>query len=233
MEKELFVGRSEKKYLMNYWDALRLQQELDLLLHRDAHSLDGSYRVKSLYFDSYINEDFFEKYAGYEKRKKVRLRIYGENNLSAKLELKEKEGEYQHKTSLFVSREEAEKLIQGDYEILLNRKEEIASRFYTILRESGYKPSAVVEYQRLAYIYNNYNTRITFDSKICSDELNFELFKTNQNYHTVLENFVILEVKYNQCLVGFISSILKKYELVNLSVSKYCTSRPIFEKYIV
>lgn len=229
-ENELFVGRREQKYYLSNCDAIRLQRELDLLLKRDSHSKKGFYRVKSLYFDSYENVDYFEKLHGYEKRKKIRLRIYDENASAAKLELKEKQGEYQQKHSLLLSREEAEALCVGDFGVLLLRDEAIAHRIYRILRCGGYRPTVIIEYDRLAYVYQNYETRITFDSKVRSEESNSDLFERKDYRKTGNGDTVILEVKFNGNLVGFIGSVLQKYCLNQVSVSKYGGGRPLFEE---
>lgn len=227
-EKQLFVGRREQKYYLSHPDALKLQRELDVLLERDSHSPKGAYRVKSLYFDSYQNVDYFEKLHGYEKRKKIRMRIYDEDASAVKLELKEKQGEYQHKHSLLLSREEAEEMCGGNYGVLLLRQEEIAHRIYRILRCGGYRPAAVVEYDRLAYIYRNYATRITFDSGVRSEELTPALFERKRYRRLANEDYVILEVKFNRHLAGFIGSVLQKYCLNQVSVSKYGEGRPVF-----
>ncbi|NBH83652.1 polyphosphate polymerase domain-containing protein [bacterium C-53] len=228
MEREIFVGRRERKYYMRVTEALKLQKELDILLKRDSHSERGAYRVKSLYFDSYTNQDYFEKLGGFERRKKIRLRIYDENDRAVKLELKEKQGESQQKHSLLLSRDDAERMMKGDYGILLSKQEKTAGRIYNILRQGGYRPAVIVEYDRTAYVYQNYSTRITFDSKVRSEEVCLDLFKKEQYRQVDDGNFVILEVKYNGYLAGFIGSILQKYCLDQVSVSKYGEGRPIF-----
>lgn len=228
MGEELFVGRREQKYYMKTSDALRLQRELDILLRRDSHSQRGAYRVKSLYFDSYANRDYFEKLGGFEVRKKVRLRIYDENDRTVKLELKEKYGESQQKRSLILSRSEAESVMRGDYGVLLDRQEETARRIYNILRQGGYRPAVIVEYNRLAYVYQNYAARITFDSGVRSEEVCLNLFERGRYREAEDGNLVILEVKYNGYLAGFIGSILQKYCVNQVSISKYGKGRLLF-----
>ena len=91
-----------------------------------------------------------------------------------------------------------------------------------------YRPVVMVEYDRLAYFHPLYNTRITFDYNIKSSESNFDLFDKKINYTNIFNDYVILEVKYNKKLLGFISDILKKQKLTMLSISKYCISRKVF-----
>lgn len=229
-EKELFVGRTERKYRMEISEARKLQKELDLLLKRDTHSQNGPYRVKSLYFDSYRNIDYTEKLGGFEKRRKIRLRLYDENASRVKLEIKQKQGDYQHKCSLILSRQEAQRMMDRDYAVLLSRQEETAYRIYNILMQGGYRPVAIVEYDRTAYVYENYVTRITFDADVRSEELALDLFQRG-NYRRTMGEAMILEVKYNGCLAGFISSVLSKYSLTQTAVSKYAGGRPLFAEW--
>lgn len=232
MSENLSVMRNEFKYYLSYDNALKLKKQLSQVLTPDAYSTDGAYRVKSLYFDSIRNVDFVEKMDGVNIRKKVRLRIYDEDAGKAKLELKAKEGIYQHKTSVFVTREEAEKLQNGDYGILLEKNSEEALRLYSIMTLGCYRPKVIVEYDRYALMYPEYNTRITFDSHVKTSEINLDVFDRNMAYNYAIEDNVVLEVKYNGKLMNFISAILKQYPLTNVSVSKYTNARQILGDFI-
>ena len=64
----------------------------------------------------------------YEKRK-IRLRIYSLNDLSAKLEFKCKNGSDGVKYSIPVSREQALRMEQGDASFLLEYETDLAMRF--------------------------------------------------------------------------------------------------------
>lgn len=99
------VLRTEEKYLLSHPQALTLQNKLRALLHVDDFGDNDGYRVRSLYFDSFHNIDYREKNAGTYHRKKIRLRIYDEKQVNAKLELKEKHGALQHKVSVTISRQ--------------------------------------------------------------------------------------------------------------------------------
>ena len=92
----------------------------------------------------------------------------------------------------------------------------------------GYRPVVLIEYDRMAYTYPAYNTRITVDMNLRSSESNLDLFSEKPAYSALLNEEVILEVKYNQKLVRFLSDILRQYHLTQSSVSKYCMGRKIF-----
>ena len=100
----LSVFRNEKKYILPFRNALSIRGKLDEILARDGHSETWGYMVRSLYFDSVNNIDYKTKLAGVEKRKKIRLRIYSTASKKCKLEMKAKDGDLQHKVSLWISR---------------------------------------------------------------------------------------------------------------------------------
>lgn len=226
------IQRSEFKYLLSYADAMSLSQRLAALLNPDPHSKQGAYRVKSLYFDSLNQIDYTTKISGENSRKKIRLRLYDESSPTVKLEWKAKEGIFQQKTSMSISREDAQYLMQGNYGILLSYEVQEAAKFYHAMVLGHYTPAVLVEYDRFAFQHSQYRTRITFDSNIKSSELSLDLFSRNIPYQPIIYDQVVLEVKYNQKLLGFLSECLKDFQLTNLSLSKYCVGRHIFQDYI-
>ena len=89
--------RMEKKYLLNLSERYAMDQKLSRVLREDSHNGTDGYVVRSLYFDTIDDSDFRDKEDGFEMRRKLRLRIYDVNADTAKLELKEKQGEMQRK----------------------------------------------------------------------------------------------------------------------------------------
>ena len=120
--------RHEYKYIIPYGDMLKLREKLDDILTLDR---GGSYVVRSLYFDSVDDEDYYEKQAGVMVRKKLRLRIYDINSDYAKLEIKGKYDIHQLKESLVIKKSDAKKIINGDYDCLLKMDNDLAKRMYT------------------------------------------------------------------------------------------------------
>ena len=68
------VFRAEKKYILNVMEMARAEGYLDSLLLPDPHNGRYGYVVRSLYFDTVADKDFFDKKDGLETRKKIRLR---------------------------------------------------------------------------------------------------------------------------------------------------------------
>ena len=105
MVELLDVLRTEQKYNLNPQEKAHLEFVLNGALHRDIHSIGQGYMVRTLYFDTWDDQDFYDKVDGLETRRKIRLRIYEPNAHDAKLELKEKQGSLQRKRSLQLTQE--------------------------------------------------------------------------------------------------------------------------------
>lgn len=221
------VQRRELKFILSRSDSCALQQEFRHLLYPDTYAGDKGYQVRSLYFDSLNQTDYVDKVNGEEFRKKIRLRIYDLHQTDAKFEYKQKFGAYQNKTSLTVSKSDVQQYINGDYHSLLHYPEDFAKQLYSVLTLGAYLPSAVIAYQRRAYTFPVYNTRITFDSDIKRCESCYNLYSDTIPFYPVLSEKVILEIKYNGVLIDAIRRILAKYYLVNTSFGKYVSGRLI------
>ena len=230
----LDVKRTEEKYVLSLDQYVELRGKLVGVLKHDTESKAVKYPIRSLYFDSIDNKDYVEKMAGDEVRKKIRIRSYDAEMGKCKLEMKKKHGDVQNKVSIWISNQEAEQLIRGEYKILEKyfdgENSGVAMEFYTEMMMGHYRPVVLIEYDRIAFTYPMNNTRITFDMNIRSSEADFGLFKKQPNYTKVLDSKVVLEVKYNGKLMGFISEVLKSYKLERTAVSKYCISRVNFNE---
>ncbi len=163
----------------------------------------------------------------------MRIRIYNPDSPKGKFEIKQKCGNLSHKKSLLISAEEIRLAMNGEYSFLLDHKAEVAWELYSLIALGLYRPKTIVEYQRVAFRHVENNTRITLDSQIRCSESDLDIFGKGLPYFSVMDDKVILEVKYNGVLLKVISDILKKYQLTQVSVSKYALSRPVYAKYII
>ncbi len=229
------VMRKEKKFLLHMDEFYRMKAQVGEVLHGDPHNGPLGYAVRSLYFDSLYDRDFFEKVDGLETRRKIRLRCYSPDADFAMLEMKQKQGDFQKKRSLIVSRDDAVRLSKGDYTPLMRRvdpyavtddEDSFALECYGIMNQFCYRPKTVIEYKRLAYIAKENKTRITFDSSVCATECCMDLFSPSLIMNTVLDlSLVVMEVKYNGFLLSYIKQALNAADRSELSVSKYYLAR--------
>lgn len=227
----LDVSRKELKYIISLGEVYQMKQKLSYVMLKDSHSKNEGYRVRSLYFDTLFDNDFEDKVDGCDKRQKIRLRIYDTNDTVVKLEMKAKEGSEQRKRSLSISRQEAERMIKGDYSFLLEHKEDLAHSLYTFMVTRCYRPKCIVEYDRLAFYKESNDIRITFDMNLRATEASFDLFNENLVLYPVEEpNEVTLEVKFNGFMFSYIKDAISYADRIQISNSKYCRARKISKR---
>ena len=219
------VLRLEQKYLLTLEQYYRCRHEIEQVLRPDSYSGLEGYWIRSLYFDSLSNRDYREKQAGIKYRRKVRLRIYSPDARTAKLEIKQKENIWQRKISIPLTRPEAEKVVQGNYSVLLAKGQE-AVKAYAMMNTFCYRPKSVVTYFRQAYTGAENHLRITFDKEITTSQTHLHLFEKG-NSDEMLQNpyFVIMEVKFHQFVPAYVKEILNHCEVSAGSFSKYMMSR--------
>lgn len=220
------VLREEKKFLISVAEYRSTAARLEKVLRQDAHNGVHGYMIRSLYFDTPYDTDYFEKQAGVELRRKIRLRCYDPKQDFAMLEMKQKQGARQLKRSLRVTREDALRLIDGDYAPLLRYQEPFAAEVYGFMQTRAYIPRAIVQYNRKAFIAKENKIRVTFDNRVVATESCFDLFSERLNMNPVLDPYdVVLEVKFNGFLLNYIQSMINCIDKSELSVSKYVLAR--------
>lgn len=223
MNKIKKTFRHEIKYYINYFEYEALRRRLNKVLPLDKYAGDdGSYHIRSLYFEDIKNTALYEKQAGLISRKKYRIRIYNINNDVIKLEKKERQASFINKVSSSLTVEEYNKILVNDIEFLKNSENMLKREFYFDLKAYRYKPEVIVDYQREAYISNLNNIRITFDMKLRSGMYSHDIFDKNLPTVDVIEEpKMILEVKYDHFLPNHIRNILQIGSNQKYAISKY------------
>lgn len=230
----MIVNRRELKYPIGEMDYYKINELFKGVLKPDKNNKEYGYRIRSLYFDSVNNCDYHSKMDGEEVRKKIRLRIYNTNTDTVKLEIKRKLNISQIKETTTISREDAIKLINKEYSVLLKYDNQTAQSAYNIMTIEQYQPVVLVDYNRRAYIHTENNIRVTLDSDIRSNEFNFDIFSEDVLMSPIVDYYnALLEVKFDGELFCWISQALTDLDTTNQSLSKYCSSRRFFENYML
>lgn len=230
----MIVNRRELKYPIGEMDYYKVNELFKSVLTPDKNNKEYGYTIRSLYFDSINSCDYYSKMDGEEVRKKIRLRIYDTNTDTVKLEIKRKLNISQIKETTIISREDAIKLINKDYSVLLKYDNQTAHSAYNIMTIDQYQPVVLVDYNRRAYIHNENNIRVTLDSDIRSNEFDFNMFSEDVIMTPIVDYYnAILEVKFDGELFCWISQALTDLDTTNQSLSKYCSSRIFFENYML
>lgn len=230
--KVLAVARREVKYLLSLPDRLYLLNALSQFLKPDAYGDYNGYTVRSVYFDSILNEDYTDKREHADEKKRVRVRIYHPDDATAKFELKRKYFGRELKESLVIGKEDAERILKRDYKALLHYDSDTARYAYDLMTTRLYRPVSLVEYDRRAFTHENFNTRVTMDNNLRYCDFCYELFTKNLNFQSAMpRDQTILEIKYDRFLFKQIQEVLAKCDLTRKPPSKFGTSRNLLQQY--
>lgn len=212
--------RHEYKYVINSRDCEILKLRLSQFMKRDSYTNDdGTYKIRSLYFDNFDDKAFFEKRNGTDPREKFRIRIYNVSDHVIKLEKKVKIGDLTQKIQSGITKEEYNKIISGDISWMLDRKVGVIAELYARMKSEFLKPKVLVEYTRMPFVYDVGNVRVTLDTDLRSGVFSGNLF--DENPLTPVQREAILEVKFDEFLPDIIKYAINPVCRERQSVSKY------------
>ena len=224
-----YKNRHELKYKISDAAAEVLKQKLSLILKKDKNAFyeDGSYLIKSLYFDDRKSSSYYEKLDGVLYRKKYRIRTYNDDEKFIRLEKKMKHNNMTAKEQMLISKDIYSKILNGKINEIDN-PQGLLLEFLNEYKNKGLVPSIIVGYHRIAFTYPISDVRITFDSHIQSGLYNYDLFNKNASNYTIIEyGKQVLEVKFNEVLPLHIANILNDIPTCREAVSKFAICRSI------
>lgn len=220
------VFRKEIKYYVSFSEFYRITDRLDALMTRDVHGDNGTYHIRSLYFDSLGDRDFHDNLDGVMEKRKIRIRIYDFDDEKALLEYKCKSGSDSRKKSMVITREEAMELENRKFTCLIHHDEDIGTFLYNKMTQNVYQPRTVVEYDRTAFTYPVSDVRITFDHNLRGSLAPTGLFDRHLATYPIIEKGCgVLEVKYNDFLVTPLAKIISDIDKLPIATSKYSGAR--------
>ena len=204
-------------------------------MEKDSHTPDnGRYLIHSLYFDDYKDTTVYTTNSGLSKRFKWRIRYYGDDLDYIVLERKEKINSRCHKKSCKLTLTEYDKIISGNItDIVYDTNKELLKELARDMLIYDYRPKVIVDYERIAYVEEITNVRITFDMKIsASYELEHFLDGDYTKFYIQDTGENVLEVKFDDILPSYIRNIVESYGFNQTSFSKYYYSRKIIDSYM-
>lgn len=218
-------SRHELKYHINASDYVQLRARLQAVAKPDENAGDdGSYIVRSLYFDNYSDKAVVEKLSGLSRREKFRLRYYNDDTSFIRLERKSKANRLSYKENAAITLEQSVALLKGEYECLKTPDAPLLMELYTKIRYQNLRPRSIMEYHREAYNYLAGNVRVTFDSNIRTSN-NVTCFLNPHMTTIPAANTMILEIKYDGFLPDIIRDILQIGWRNQTEFSKYVVGR--------
>ncbi len=217
--------RHEWKHIINTSDLLILRQRLRAVAKTDTHVIDGSYEIRSLYFDTPSDKALREKIDGISRREKFRIRYYNGDTSLIHLEKKSKINGLGTKESAALTEEEARAILRGDYTWMTQRHDPFVEEFYRKITTRQLRPKTIVDYTREPYIFPAGNVRITIDYNIrtgltCTDFLNPDCITIPAG-----DAPIILEVKWDNYLPDIIRDAVQLGSRHPCSFSKYAACR--------
>ena len=217
--------RHEWKHEISAADLFAIRSRLQAVATPDPHASDGTYRIRSLYFDSASDRALREKIDGVNLREKFRLRCYNGDTSLIRLEKKSKRSGLGTKFSERLTAEETQRIIDGDIDFMLDSPHSLVREFYCKMRSQGLRPKTIVDYTRQPFIYGPGNVRVTFDYNIrtgltCTDFLNPDCVTVPAGNAPIL-----LEVKWDEFLPDIIRAAVQTPGRRAAAFSKYAQCR--------
>lgn len=219
--------RHEYKYLIDSRTESILRIRASGVLMPDSHTnSDGSYFIRSLYFDDRQDSCLIENEAGTDPRSKFRIRYYDSDSQNLHLEKKSKTRGMTLKESCPITREECQVLMTGQVPAITREMPEAKQKMFSEMAVRALVPKVIVSYERIPFVYPGGNVRVTFD-RMLSSSTDIPAF-LDGDYITrpvfALGNS-ILEVKWDEALPLHIKDVLKLDWLQWTAFSKYAMCR--------
>lgn len=220
--------RHEMKYLCNDAQLRMIQSRLRGVMKEDSHTReDGTYLIRSLYFDDYDDRCLQENIAGVVPREKYRIRIYNGSMDRISLERKSKVADKIRKKACIITREQYEILADAHADKTVKPEyPELMQKLLALYQTSRMEPKVIVEYERRPYVCQTGNVRITFDRNVTSSsrlaDFSNEVIQGRPIMPTGRQ---LLEVKYDEFLPDYIYRTLQMSGLELTAYSKYYLCR--------
>lgn len=219
--------RHELKYYINFHQYLIIRQRLKHLMKLDKNTgPTGEYHIRSLYLDDINNKALYEKLAGIRDRAKYRIRIYNLEDKVIHLEKKIKYKDLIAKKKERISRELVESILAGNYEALNDPEKPLLYEINYNMKNKLLRPKVIVDYTREPYVARTGNVRITFDKNLKTGLHAVDIFSRElQTVRVIDDNFVIIEVKYDEYIPEYVKIALQINGLYRQAISKYVLCR--------
>lgn len=216
--------RHEIKHEISTADMITIRQRLRAVAYPDAHAVNGVYLIRSLYFDNLDDKALREKINGMNIREKFRIRYYNGDTSVIHLEKKSKFDNLGNKQSASLTKDQAQAIVDGDIEWMINSEYPLVRELYTKMKNQGIAPKTIVDYTREPFVFPAGNVRVTIDYNVrsgmrCTDFL-------NPGCVTVpVSDLIILEVKWDAFLPDIIRDAVSLEDRREGAFSKYAACR--------
>ncbi|MCP4167478.1 MAG: polyphosphate polymerase domain-containing protein [Chloroflexi bacterium] len=232
--------RFELKYILHSDQVAAVSETLlDYIETDDYGDAQGRYTVTSLYFDSADYKAYWDKLEGHPYRRKLRVRVYGNQVVTPQtrcfVEIKQRLYKTVSKRRVVLPHEQA--MESANYRQLATT---LSPDDAATLQEALYlhdvlqlRPTCIVRYDRLAFNGGQYDPglRITFDSDLKFRVHDLSLLSETyaDNRYFLPPHWYIMEIKINHRVPYWLTEIIGKHSCTQRRISKYCTSLEVGE----
>jgi len=228
--------RYESKYRLNHQQYFQVKNAFVPYLQQDGYTKAApsqKYLVRSLYFDTFDYQTYFEKLSGNYSRIKYRIRTYAsslDDNTKIRVELKVRQGEKTIKYGAFVSPSDFRTFMKTRHWHSANPAL-IEFERYTLTRLL--QPKLLVEYRREGFRTRHPSrVRVTFDHQVHSAQSKL-LFPQAPFFHKHNASLIVLEIKHRDQKPDWLKAIIQQHGLKIVANCKYCQSIDITQPNLV
>jgi VTC domain-containing protein len=229
-------GRREAKYRLESEGIARaIREYVRPYVVSDPHAADlpgARYSLVSLYLDTPALDFYHDTVHGEKNRHKLRIRCYQKPDSPAFFEVKSRVNDVIRKRRAPVRPEAITPLLEG---VVPRRRHLFDARtgrladllfFRDLMQLARATPRMRVRYVREPYISKaDEGLRITFDRRVaCSPTDTSDVRGEGDAWHPACRLPVILEIKFDQLMPGWVGELIRRFNLVRTSIPKYVMS---------
>ena len=217
--------RNEWKHEITPSDMITLRARLRTVAKPESHGTNGTYDIRSLYFDDQFDTALREKINGVNMREKFRIRYYENDTSFIRLEKKSKINGLCNKQQVRLYAEEVERILSGDTEWMRTDERELVKELYSKMKSRGLRPKTIVDYRRDAFVFPAGNVRVTLDHNIRTGIQSIDFLNPSSVTVPATDNTIILEVKWDEYLPDIIRDAVTLEGRQSSAFSKYAACR--------
>jgi len=230
-------SRFELKYVLSRDQYHQLTEVLATYLNPDTYGdSHGRYAITSLYYDSPDYRAYWDKIEGHRFRRKVRVRVYGRQNVTPEsncfVEIKQRINKTVQKKRVVLPYAQALALCGSGQPVenanLSDTDLATISEVQYLHHTQQLQPACIVGYDRIAFEGSTYDPslRVTFDTNLHGrvHELSLAANGFDHNYFFMRPDQCVMEVKVNYRVPYWLTELIGRYHCTLRRVSKYCAA---------
>ena len=196
----------------------------------DEEGKPAFYTVNSVYFDSPSFLFYRDKFDGFTRRIKVRIRSYEEDFLTAEryfFELKMKHMDRIYKDRVVVPEALVKKYVDGNFDQVDPIEDmDFLKKISNLSDFHSLQPYVGVKYKRFSFDDKIMRCKVSIDADIQTCGINSvtELQNSNGAFAEIMPGYFVLEVKFDEMIPQYVIDLIAKYNMRRDAISKYCRS---------